>query len=201
MDGLTGFFPSIFILSALALTILHRFLISSFLFLLTTFSILLEFLVFLLCLFSPAFFLRKLFLVLSNLLLKCTPFIRDPFVEVSDELAAEMAQWERTESTQRRKVYRYHANYSLDWGDEIGRHVIFRVVAPDEYYEKRVTTEQLYAAMNALSTKQRRRIYAHYILKIPQSEIARLDGVDHRTVNISIQRGLHNLERYLKNIF
>ena len=63
------------------------------------------------------------------------------------------------------------------------------------------TTEQLYAAMNALPKKQHRRIYAHYILKIPQSEIARLDGVDHRTVNISIQRGLRNLERYLKNIF
>ena len=63
------------------------------------------------------------------------------------------------------------------------------------------TTEQLYAAMNTLPEKQRHRIYDHYILKIPQSEIARLDGVDHRTVNISIQRGLHNLERYLKNIF
>ena len=119
----------------------------------------------------------------------------------SDELAAELSQWERSESTQKRKKYRYHANYSLDWGDEIGRHVIFRAVAPDEYYEKRVTTEQLYAAMNALPEKQRHRIYAYYILKISQSEIARIDGVDHRTVNISIQRGLRNLERYLKNIF
>ena len=86
-------------------------------------------------------------------------------------------------------------------GDEIGRHVLFRVAAPDEYYEKRVTSEQLHAAMSALPEKQHRRIYAHYILKIPPSEIARLDGVDHRTVNISIQRGLRNLERYLKNIF
>ena len=130
------------------------------------------------------------------------PFYQhDEYVEVSDELAAELSQWERSESTQKRKKYRYHAKYSLDWGDEIGRHVIFGVVAPDEYYEKRVTTEQLYAAMNALPEKQRHRIYAHYILKIPQSEIARLDGVDHRTVNISIQRGLHKLERYLKNIF
>ena len=93
----------------------------------------------------------------------------DEFVEVSDELAAEMAQWHRTERTQRRKVYRYHANYSLDWGDEIGRHVIFRAVAPDEYYEKRVTSEQLYAAMNALPEMQRHRIYAYYILKISQS--------------------------------
>ena len=130
------------------------------------------------------------------------PFYQhDEYVEVSDELAAELSQWERSESTQKRKKYRYHAHYSLDWGDEIGRHVLFRVAAPDEYYEKRVTSEQLYAAMSALPEKQHRRIYAHYILKIPPSEIARLDGVDHRTVNISIQRGLCTLERYLKNIF
>ena len=130
------------------------------------------------------------------------PFYQDDeYVEVSDELAAEMAQWERTERSQKRKKYRYRANYSLDWGNEIGRHVIFRAVAPDEYYEKRVTSEQLYAAMNALPEKQRHRIYAYYILKISQSEIARIYGVDHRTVNISIQRGLRNLERYLKNIF
>ena len=125
----------------------------------------------------------------------------DEFVEVSDELAAEMAQWKRTERPQRRKVYRYQANYSLVCGEEIVRHVIFRAVAPDEYYEKRVTSEQLYAAMNALPEMQRHRIYAYNILKISQSEIARIDGVDHRTVNISIQRGLRNLERYLKNIF
>ena len=107
----------------------------------------------------------------------------------------------RNGSVPKVRVYRYHANYSLDWGDEIGRHVIFRAVSPDEYYEKHVTHEQLYASMNTLPEKLRHRIYAYYILKISQSEIARIDGVDHRTVNISIQRGLRNLERYLKNIF
>ena len=64
-----------------------------------------------------------------------------------------------------------------------------------------ITSEQLYAAMNALPEKQRHRIYAYSILKISQSEIARIDSVDHCTVNISIRRGLRNLERYLKNIF
>lgn len=45
------------------------------------------------------------------------PFYQhDEYVEVSDELAAELSQWERSESTQKRKKYRYHAHYSLDWG-------------------------------------------------------------------------------------
>ena len=73
------------------------------------------------------------------------PFYQDDeYVEVSDELAAEMAQWERTERSQKRKKYRYRANYSLDWGNGIGRHVIFRSAAPDEYYEKVITHEQLW---------------------------------------------------------
>ena len=49
----------------------------------------------------------------------------DEYVEVSDELAAEMAQWERTERSQKRKKYRYRANYSLDWGNGIGQYVFF----------------------------------------------------------------------------
>ena len=85
----------------------------------------------------------------------------DEFVEVSDELAAEMAQWERTERSQKRKKYRYRANYSLDWGNGIGQYVVFRSAAPDEYYEKIITHEQLRTALATLSPKQRQRIYAH----------------------------------------
>lgn len=49
------------------------------------------------------------------------PFYQhDEYVEVSDELAAEMAQWERAEKAQSRKRYRYRANYSLEWRDGIG---------------------------------------------------------------------------------
>lgn len=54
-------------------------------------------------------------------------------------------------------MYCYPANYSLDWGEEIGRHIISSAVAPDEYYAKLVTCEQLSAAMNALPEKQRRK--------------------------------------------
>ena len=89
---------------------------------------------------------------------------QDEYVEVSDELAAEMAQWERTERSQKRKKYRYRANYSLDWGKGIGQYVVFRSAAPDEYYEKVITHEQLRTALATLSPKQRQRIYAHYVL-------------------------------------
>lgn len=123
----------------------------------------------------------------------------DEFVEVSDELAAEMAQWERTERSQKRKKYRYRANYSLDWGDGIGQCIVFRSVAPDESYEEVITHEQLRVALATLSPKQRQRIYAHYELGLSQAQIARCAGVRVSAVSKSIYSGLVRMEKCLKS--
>ena len=123
----------------------------------------------------------------------------DEFVEVSDELAAEMAQWERTERSQKRKKYRYRANYSLDWGDGIGQCIVFRSVAPDESYEEVITHEQLRVALATLSPKQRQRIYAHYVLGLSQAQIARCAGVRVSAVSKSIYSGLARMEKCLKS--
>ena len=123
----------------------------------------------------------------------------DEFVEVSDELAAEMAQWERTERSQKRKKYRYRANYSLDWGDGIGQCIVFRSVAPDESYEEVITHEQLRVALATLSPKQQQRIYAHYVLGLSQAQIARCAGVRVSAVSKSIYSGLVRMEKCLKS--
>ena len=123
----------------------------------------------------------------------------DEFVEVSDELAVEMAQWERTERSQKRKKYRYRANYSLDWGDGIGQCIVFRSVAPDESYEEVITHEQLRVALATLSPKQRQRIYAHYVLGLSQAQIARCAGVRVSAVSKSIYSGLVRMEKCLKS--
>ena len=123
----------------------------------------------------------------------------DEFVEVSDELAAEMAQWERTERSQKRKKYRYRANYSLDWGDGIGQCIVFRSVAPDESYEEVITHEQLRVALATLSPKQRQRIYAHYVLGLSPAQIARCAGVRVSAVSKSIYSGLVRMEKCLKS--
>ena len=123
----------------------------------------------------------------------------DEFVEVSEELSAEMAQWERTERSQKRKKYRYRANYSLDWGDGIGQCIVFRSVAPDESYEEVITHEQLRVALATLSPKQRQRIYAHYVLGLSQAQIARCAGVRVSAVSKSIYSGLVRMEKCLKS--
>lgn len=124
----------------------------------------------------------------------------DLFVDIPEEVAAALAEAERLERNYIRRLIYNKAFYSLDAGDGIEYEALFRSLSPCEVYERKVTAEQLYAAIDALPGKQGRRLYAHYILGIPQTEIARAEGVGITAVNNSIERGLKNMEDFLKNI-
>lgn len=55
--------------------------------------------------------------------------------------------------------------------------------------------------MSSLPGKQARRIYAHFILGLSMTDIARAEGVARSRVSDSIQRGLRNLEKFLRDKF
>jgi RNA polymerase sigma-70 factor (ECF subfamily) len=90
------------------------------------------------------------------------------------------------------------AYYSLDRGDGIEHDILFVSLSPYEIYERKVTIEQLHAAVATLPDKQAKRIYAH-ILGVSQANIARVEGVDARNIRKSINKGLRNMEVFLKN--
>ena len=124
----------------------------------------------------------------------------DLFVDIPDEVAAALAEAERLERNYIRRLIYNKAFYSLDAGDGIEHEALFVSLSPCEVYERKITAEQLHAAIDALPGKQGRRLYAHYILGVPQTEIARAEGVGITAVNNSIERGLKNMEDFLKNI-
>lgn len=123
----------------------------------------------------------------------------DLFVEVSDEVAAALAEAERMEKNYIRRVYWNKAYFSLDAGDGIEHEALFVALSPCEIYERKVTAQELRAALNALPDTQGRRVYAHYILGLSKTEIARAEGVAKSRVSESIERGLRNMEKFLKN--
>ena len=127
-------------------------------------------------------------------------FPNDLFIDVSDEVAAALAEAERRERNYIRRLVYNKAFYSLDAGDGIEQEALFRTLSPCEIYERKLTREQVYSALDALPDKQGRRLYAYYILGVPQTEIARAEGVSIAAVNNSIERGLKNMEVFLKNI-
>lgn len=72
-------------------------------------------------------------------------------------------------------------------------------VSPDELYERKVTMQELLAAIASLPDKQAKRVYAHFILGMTQTDIARVEGVSKMTVCYSIERALQTMEKFLKN--
>ena len=126
-------------------------------------------------------------------------FQSDFFLEVTDEVAELLKKLNRKEHAdfERRRVYK--AYYSLDAGDCIEREVLLLVLSPEEIYQRKLSNQELYAAINNLPEKQAKRIYAHFFLDMSKAEIARIEGVSKPAVSHSIEQGLKRIENYLKN--
>jgi RNA polymerase sigma-70 factor (ECF subfamily) len=127
------------------------------------------------------------------------PFYKtDFFVDVPDTVEAALLEAERLEQNYIRRRFYNRAYYSLDAGDGIENDILFVSLSPFEVYERKVTAEQLHAAIASLPDKQAKRIYAHYILGLSESNIAKAEGVNKSSISESIKRGLRSMEIFLK---
>lgn len=128
-------------------------------------------------------------------------YTSDYFIDVPEQLVMELHQFDLEEAAYKLRTYRNRAYYSLDCDDGIENEILFVVTTPDELYEKKLTNQQLYAAINSLSEKQAKRIYAYYFLDMDEPTIARAEGVSQQAVHSSVQRGLRHIEKFLKEFF
>lgn len=99
----------------------------------------------------------------------------DCIIEVPDKVLSVFVEYEHRETAYNRKTYRYKAQYSLDSADWIENSIQFASYSPHEIYERKLTAQQLHAAIVDLPDKQGKRIYAHYILGIGKTEIAKAE--------------------------
>lgn len=127
----------------------------------------------------------------------CCPFYTsDCFMEVSEEVAEMFKEFDRKEAAYRLRTYRHKAYYSLDRDDGLEHEAVFVALSPHELYERKVTMQELHAAIASLPDKQAKRIYARYYLGMTVNEIAEVEGVDPSRVRDSIRRGLKQLAKY-----
>ena len=127
------------------------------------------------------------------------PFYKsDCWQEVPQDVLDVLMAYKRAEHAYQVKVYRHKAYYSLDVGDGIeGAALPSDTPLPQEIYERKETIEQLRAAFSALTPKQTRRIYDHYILGMTFTDIARKEGVDSSAIRYSIRWGLKHMAKIL----
>ncbi len=115
-------------------------------------------------------------------------YTMDSFIEVPDEVAEAMAEFDRKEAAYRLRTYRHKAYYSLDREDGIEHSALFIALSPCEIYERKVTMQELHAAISSLPDKQAKRIYAHFVLGMSKTDIARAEGVDEKVVISKVYR-------------
>ncbi len=125
-------------------------------------------------------------------------YTSDCFMEVSEEVAEMFKEFDRKEAAYRLRTYRHKAYYSLDRDDGLEHEAVFVSLSPHELYERKISMQELHAAISSLPDKQAKRIYAHFILGMTKKDIAQAEGADEKVVRVAIERGLKNLEKYLK---
>ncbi len=121
----------------------------------------------------------------------------DTMIEVSEEVLEVFHAADRAENAYERQMYRYKAQYSLDYENGIENAVLHRPLTPEAVLEEKQMREQLYAAVMALPEKQAKRIYARFYLGMTPKEIASLEDVDPVRIRESIRRGLKKLAKQI----
>lgn len=106
----------------------------------------------------------------------------------------------RHEQSQRRRIYKHKAHYSLDIYEIVERETVLQIPSAEEVFEQLAEQEQLYDALTVLTGKQRSRVYEHFFLNMSYTQIAEKEGVDVSTVRKSVQRALRKLQNKM-NLF
>lgn len=125
----------------------------------------------------------------------------DTYIDIPDEVFDIFEEHRKAEQAYQSKVYYHKAYYSLDRGDGIEHSALFVSLSPDEIYERKLTNEQLHAAIATLPDKQAKRIYAHYFLGMSITAIAKAERVSKATISQSIKGALKSMEHFLKKYF
>ncbi|MFA6850061.1 MAG: sigma-70 family RNA polymerase sigma factor [Selenomonadaceae bacterium] len=125
----------------------------------------------------------------------------DTYINIPDEVFNIFEEYRKAEQAYQSKIRYHKAYYSLDRGDGIEHSALFVSLSPDEIYERKLTNEQLHAAIATLSDKQAKRIYAHYFLGMSKTAIAKAEGVSEAAVRVGIEKALTNLEKIFKKSF
>ena len=122
----------------------------------------------------------------------------DEYIEVPDEVAAELKTDKLYVASYQRQLMRNKAHYSLDCDDGIEYTACLANPTPQELIERMELFYYLWNALNSLPETQGRRVDACIILGASYREQARIEGVGKSSIRMSVLYGLENMRKYLK---
>ncbi len=125
-------------------------------------------------------------------------YISNEFIEVTDDVAAELRADKLYEAAYQRRITRNKAQYSLDCDDGIEYSACLHEPTPQELLDRKELFCRLWNALNSLPEIQGHRVDAHLILGKTYREIAREEGVAPGAVEQSVKRGIKAMKKYLR---
>jgi RNA polymerase sigma-70 factor (ECF subfamily) len=129
-------------------------------------------------------------------------YTHDEFVEVSNDVAAELLADKRYEQAYQRRTFYNKAHYSLDAGDGIeASAIISHNDSPEHIFAMMERHCNLCCSLNSLPEIQGRRVEARYLFGKSIQEIAKTEGVSESSVKESIDRGLKAMEKSFSKTF
>ena len=128
-------------------------------------------------------------------------YTHDEYIEVSDEVAAELRAGKLYEAAHQRRIVRNKAQYSLDCNDGIEYSACVHEPSPQELLDRKEMFYLLWNALNSLPEVQGRRVDAYLILGKTYRQIAREEGVDKCAVRRSVKSGITHMKKYLRKNF
>ena len=128
-------------------------------------------------------------------------YTHDEYIEVSDEVAAELRAGKLAEAAHAERVRYNKAYYSLDCDDGIEYSACLHEPSPQELLDRKEMFFRLWNALNSLPEIQGRRVDAHLILGKSYRQIAREEGVDKSAVRCSVESGIKRMKKYLRENF
>lgn len=124
----------------------------------------------------------------------------DYFVEVPDEVAELLILLRRHEQSQRRRIYKHKAHYSLNIYETVEQEAVLQTPSAEDAFLHLTEQKLIYDALEILTEMQRKRLYAHFFMNMSYSKIAEKEGIDVSTVRKSVQQALRKLQNKM-NLF
>ena len=128
-------------------------------------------------------------------------YTHDEYIEVSDEVAAELRADKLYELAHQRRIVRNKAQYSLNCDDGIEYSACLSEPTPQALLERMERFCALWNALNTLPEIQGYRVDACIILGKSYREVAQAEGVNESSVRESVKSGLENMKKYLKKVW
>ena len=126
-------------------------------------------------------------------------YLTNEYIEVPDEVAAELRAGKLAEAAHAERVRYNKAYYSLDCDDGIEYSACVHEPSPQELLERMDRFCHLWNALNSLPEIQGRRVDACVILGKSYCEVAKAEGVNESAVRRSVERGLKQMKKHLKD--